>query len=116
MFLFEIKILPTTIKKYEIQNNTKTKSSMNLDDFLEKYKIVFNETYKLTVLSITIPVTSATCERIFSCLRKLKNHMRNCMSNDRLVSFSSIFIEKKIAKSLDPDEFVNIFSIKHKNR
>lgn len=89
---------------------------MNLVDLLEKYKIVFNETYKLTILSITIPVSSATCERTFSCLRRLKNYMRNCMSNDRLVSLSSICIEKKIAKSLDLDEFVNRFSIKHKNR
>lgn len=116
MFLSEIKILPTTIKKYEIQNNIKIKSLMNLVDLLEKYKIVFNETYKLTILSITIPVSSAACERTFSCLRRLKNYMRNCMSNDRLVSLSSICIEKKIAKSLDLDEFVNRFSIKHKNR
>jgi hypothetical protein len=42
MSLFEIKILPTTIKKYEIQNNIKIKSFMNLVDLLEKYKIVFN--------------------------------------------------------------------------
>jgi hypothetical protein len=42
--------------------------------------------------------------------------MRNGMSNDRLVSLSNNFIEKKIAKSLDLDEFVNKFSIKHKIR
>jgi len=38
---------------------------------IEKYEIVFNETYKLTILSITIPVSSAACERTFSCLRRL---------------------------------------------
>jgi len=65
MFLSEIKILPIVIKKYEIQNNIKIKSLMNLVDFLEKYKIVFIETYKLTILSITIPVYSAACERTF---------------------------------------------------
>jgi len=95
MSLSEIKILPTTIKKYEIQNNIKIKSLMNLIDLLEKYKIVYNEIYKLTILSITIPVSSAACERTFSCLRRLKNYMRNCMSNDRLVSLSSRYLYRK---------------------
>jgi hypothetical protein len=49
MFLSEIKILPTTTKKYKIQNNIKIKSLMNLTDLLEKYKIVYNETYKLII-------------------------------------------------------------------
>lgn len=115
MLLSELKILPTTIKKYEIQFNIKINSLMNLVDLLEKYKIVFNEIYKLAIISITIPVSSAACERTFLCLRRLKNYMRNRMTNDRLVNLSCIFIEKKLAKNLDMNIIVEKFAY-HKNR
>ncbi|KAF0747558.1 zinc finger MYM-type protein 1-like, partial [Aphis craccivora] len=69
----ELKILPTTIKKYQIHYNVKVKNLMNLIELLEKYKIAFIETYKLSIIIITIPVSSAACERTFSCLRRLKN-------------------------------------------
>ena len=63
----ELKILPSTIKKYENPLDVKFNSLMNLVDLLEKYKIVFIETYKLAAISITILVSSETCKRIFSC-------------------------------------------------
>lgn len=91
----ELKILPTTIKKYQIHYNVKVKNLMNLIELLEKYKIAFIETYKLAIIIITIPVSSAACERTFSCLRRLKTFMRNRMTNDCLNNLASISIEKK---------------------
>ena len=85
MLKSELKILPTTIKKYELSNNIKISNLLNLLDLLEKYKLVFCETYNLVVIAVTIPVSSATCERTFSCLRRLKTYMRAKMSNARLV-------------------------------
>ncbi|XP_008181033.1 zinc finger MYM-type protein 1-like [Acyrthosiphon pisum] len=41
----ELKILPTTIKEYQIQNiNVKVNNLVNLIELLEKYKLAFNET------------------------------------------------------------------------
>jgi hypothetical protein len=112
----ELKILPTTIKKYQIHYNIKVNNLMNLIELLEKYKLAFNETYKLAIIIITIPVSSAACERTFSCLRRLKNYMRNRITNERLNNLSLISIEKKISKNLDLDTFVQLFSEQHKNR
>jgi len=113
----ELKILPTTIKKYQIQNiNVKVNNLVNLIELLEKYKLAFFETYKLATIVITVPVSSAGCERTFSCLRRLKNYMRNRMTHERLNNLASISIEKKISKNLDLDIFVQLFSENHKNR
>jgi hypothetical protein len=39
----ELKILPTTIKKYQIQHfNVKINNLVNLIELLEKYKLTFN--------------------------------------------------------------------------
>lgn len=41
MLMSELKILPNTIKKYELANNIKINNLLNLIDILEKYKLVF---------------------------------------------------------------------------
>jgi len=62
----ELKIIPNTINMYQQENKIKITNLMNFVDLLEKYKIVFNETYKMIVISITIsPVSSAGCEKTF---------------------------------------------------
>lgn len=90
----ELKILPTTIKKYQFYYNVKLNNLMNLIELFEKYKIAFNETYKLAIIIITIPVSNSACESTFSCLRRLKTYMRNRMTNDRLNNVASISIKK----------------------
>lgn len=57
----ELKLLPKTIKQYQVDKNIKIEDIMQLIDLLEAYKIVFRETYKLSVISSTIPVSSAGC-------------------------------------------------------
>lgn len=58
----------------------------------------------------TIPVTSCSCERSFSALRKLKDYNRSTMCNDRLTALALIYIHQEV----DPDpltilrKFVNL--------
>ena len=47
----------------------------------------------------TLPVTSCSCERSFSALRKLKMYNRSTMSNERLSALALLFIHVEI----DPD-------------
>jgi len=89
---------------------------LNFVDLLEKYKIIFNETYKMIIISITIPVLCAECERTLCCLKKLKTYMRNKMTDECLSNLSMMSIEKKIAKSLDLKNVVDKFSVNHNNR
>ena len=112
----ELKLIPRTIKNFEKEKNIKVTSVMNFLDFLEIYQNAFSETYKLCVIGVTIPVSSAPCERTFSCMRHIKTYLRNSMCNERLSNLSIMFIEKKIAKSLDINDVIERFASLHKNR
>ena len=47
-------------------------------------KAMFSEIHALLLLYLTIPMTSATAERTFSKMRRLKNYLRSNMSQERL--------------------------------
>ena len=47
----------------------------------------------------TLPVTSCSCERSFSALRKLKMYNRSTMSNERLSALALLYMHVEI----DPD-------------
>lgn len=112
----ELKILPNTLKAYESQNQCIIDSLIKLTELLDTYKLAFVQMHKLCVIALTIPLSSAACERTFSCMRRLKTYLRNKMTNDRLCHLAVISIEKKIAKDLDMEEVVNRFSSAHNNR
>ena len=61
-------------------------------------------------LAITLGVSSATGERSFSCLRRIKTFLRSTMNTERLSSLAILSIEKDLALKLDLDVFVNNFS------
>ena len=44
---------------------------------------VFPETFKLSALIMTIPATSSSVERSFSCLRRIKNYLRSTQHQER---------------------------------
>jgi len=81
---------------YQQEEKINITNLTNFVDLLEKYEIVFNETY----ISITIPVSSAGYERNLSCLRRLMTYMQNKMVDESISNLSMMRIEKKIAKSL----------------
>ena len=51
---------------------------------------------KLTKIFWTIPITSCSAERSFSCLRHLKNYLRSTMGQERLSTLALLEIEKDI--------------------
>lgn len=112
----ELNILPNTIKKYEEENGMKIDTIMDFLDLLNIYKIAFSETYKLVVISVTIPVSSAACERTFSSLKRLKSFIRNSMTDERLNHLAVINIEAEIAKQLKTEDVVTEFDSVHNNR
>lgn len=44
---------------------------------MRPYRDAFVDLYKFICISLTLPVTSASCERSFFCLRRIKNYLRN---------------------------------------
>ena len=75
-------------------------------------KSLLCEVFSLLHIALTIPVTSATAERAFSALRRLKNFLRSTMSQPRLNHVMILHIHKERTDKLDlttiAKEFVSI--------
>ena len=52
-------------------------------------------------IMLTMPVTSATAERSFSVLRRLKTYVRSTMNNDSLSSLALMHIYRDLSVDLD---------------
>lgn len=84
--------------------------------FLEPYKEVFHELFRLCKIAIVTPVSTASCERSFSALKLIKTHLRTTMLDDRLNHLAILSVESRRARALDMDDFVNHFATSHQNR
>ncbi|KAL4127519.1 hypothetical protein QTP88_011686 [Uroleucon formosanum] len=67
-------------------------------------KDILPEAYKLFILILTIPSTSISNERIFSCLKRIKTCSRNSISQVRLSSLLILSIEKSLINQLKKTE------------
>lgn len=78
------------------------KSVSKLNDYIKHHELadVFPQTYILTALILTIPATSASAERSFSALRRVKNYLRNSQSDERLSRLSLLNIESQLLDSM----------------
>jgi hypothetical protein len=81
-----------------------------------EFKDIFKETQKLLSLILTIPATSVTAERNFSCLKRIKTYLRNSMCQERLSELATLSIEKELLTELSKnpkfydiiDKFANL--------
>ncbi|KAL4125889.1 hypothetical protein QTP88_010126 [Uroleucon formosanum] len=76
-------------------------------------KDILPEAYKLFILILTIPSTSVSNERSFSCLKRIKTCSRNSISQVRFSSLSILSIEKSLINHLKKtesfyDDIINI--------
>ncbi|XP_050065547.1 zinc finger MYM-type protein 1-like [Aphis gossypii] len=126
-FLFRIGKL-----RYVNDDNSKDIDFMELYNELVNFRLIVNEeTTPLEALSVvkyssecfpnigialrillTILVTSACAERIFSKLKLIKTYLRNKLSQENLSGLSIISIKKYIAESLNYDDTINQFAAK----
>lgn len=54
-------------------------------------------------VAFTLPVSSATCERTFSAMRRIKTWTRTSMLQDRFANLSILHIERDLTKSVDSE-------------
>lgn len=69
--------------------------------------------WKVVHVLASIPVTSCSAERSFSCLRRLKTYLRNTMGNERVSSLALINIERHFSNMIDINSVINIFGKRH---
>ena len=71
-------------------------------------KDMFSEVDNLLHLYFTIPITTCTAERSFSCLRRIKTYLRSTMSEERL-NCILLHVHKEATDHLDLKEIVSMF-------
>ncbi len=84
-----LKMLPDAIKAVPLDGITIreiTRVQTLCDDFNKQasFKMMLSEVHKLVLLYLTVPVTTATAERSFSGLKRIKTYLRNSMTPQRL--------------------------------
>ncbi len=86
---------------------------MEFTRFLEPFKEVFFELFRLKKIAVVLLVSSASCERSFSTLKLIKTHLRSTISDSRLSNLAVLSIVSECSNALDMDDFIKRFSAQH---
>ena len=70
---------------------------------------VYKHYYQLVIYLLTLPVTSATCERAHSKVDLIKIALRASMAGERLEDLVLISSEKNILDAIDLNAVINKF-------
>lgn len=82
----------------------------------EKYSALFPDIVKLLQILLTIPVSTASAERSFSALRRLKTYLRSTMAQERLNSVIVLNCHKDLTDHIDLISVAQDFVSKHQAR
>lgn len=69
---------------------------------------IFPNVYVLLTIARTLPVTTASAERSFSSLRRLKTYLRSTMCTERLNGLSLLYVHHNV--DIKPDEVIDDFA------
>uniref|UniRef100_A0A667Y0C5 HAT C-terminal dimerisation domain-containing protein n=1 Tax=Myripristis murdjan TaxID=586833 RepID=A0A667Y0C5_9TELE len=90
-------------KKKDIVPTIQNVFSLLDKDMFPSLKAIFQ-------VSLTIPVTSCSCERSFSALRRLHTWLRNTMGQDRLSNLAIMSIEREMLAKVNHAEVIDRFA------
>jgi hypothetical protein len=71
---------------------------------------------RLIRLILTLPVSTAITERVFSAMKIVKTRLRNRMEDDFLANYLIVYIEKEIAEKFIIDMIIDDFYSMKKRR
>ena len=100
-------MLPDLLKTYAASANLHNFVATSLRSITEALlgvplsKTMLSEIDSLLRIYFTIPITTATAERLFSVLRRIKTYLRSTMSESRLNNIMLLHCHKDITDSLD---------------
>ena len=80
---------------------------------LNNLNVVLPHFSKVDQILATIPVTSCSSERSFSCLGRLKTYLRNTMGSERVSNLAVINIERHFTNRVDISSVIDIFGKRH---
>ena len=102
-------------KMYPAQFDTQKIKQLSQQFVVCHLNEVMPQLFKLLKIYLSIPVTSATGERSFSCLPRVKNYLRNTIGQQRLSDLAVLSIESEQMVNVDIEEVINKFNAE-KNR
>lgn len=76
---------------------------------------IFPNIFDLFRIYLTVPISNANSERSFSVLKRLKDYLRNTMTQKRLGDICLINIEPEEADNVDLEKIIDCFALE-KNR
>ena len=62
--------------------------------------------FRILQIFATLPITTATSERSFSTLKRVKTYLRNTMAEERLTGLALIAIHQRVM-GLHPDDIIS---------
>jgi len=83
---------------------------IDISKVIEKY--VYLNLYKLLQVAISIPIRPATCERLFSSMRHIKNWLRTSMLQDGFTNLAVLNIEGDVVNSLNNEGVLEVYCTK----
>ena len=100
----QLLMLPDAIKMAHEGTSVTIKKVRTLADTLNQntiYKGMLSEVNKVLRAYFTFPVTSATAERSFSSLRRIKTFLRSTMTQERLNNLLLLYVHSERTDALD---------------
>ena len=89
------------IKWEQVQESERPENAIDAVAAIESQKEFYPSIYNLLKILATIPVTTASAERTFSCLRRLKTYLRSAMGEDRLSGLAHMQIHRDKVPNAD---------------
>ncbi|XP_025196827.1 zinc finger MYM-type protein 1-like [Melanaphis sacchari] len=88
--------------KYKVPQHCETRGSTKKQEAAEakevkKYKVGFEELTKIIENLLVVPVSSASAERSFSTMKRVKTYLRSTMTSSRLNNLTLLSIEREIS-------------------
>ena len=112
----EIQVFKTQLQEQGVTMKCENGSPWGLRDvlqFLMPYREAYRQLYKAYSIAATLPVTSATDERSFSCLNLIKTYL---MEDGMLGDLGCLSLNREMAAALHMEAFVDMFKAKARRR
>lgn len=85
-----------------------------IPDILSVFKLLdsmmFPSLKAILQVALTIPVSSCSCERSFSALRRLHTWLRSTMGQERLNELAVLSIERELVEYINEDKVIDEFA------
>jgi hypothetical protein len=92
---------------------------MDICDKNPDLKVVYDEIHKLILLYLTVPLSNASAERSFSCLRRVKTYLRNRLTQEHLnhhMILNDLNVHKGLTDSIELKTVATEFVRKNERR